>query len=85
MKFVRDANEKGTTIVLDDHSFINCQFVDCQLLYSGGDYAWDKTTFDNCQLAFQGAANRTATLLETFGLYKPHDKPIQPPSGTTVH
>jgi hypothetical protein len=85
MKFVRDANEKGTTVILDEHSFVNCRFVDCKVIYAGGDYAWENTTFVNCQLAFQGAAGRTAALLQNFGLYKPQDKPIQPPSGTTVH
>ncbi len=37
MKYIRDTNEKDTTIVLDDHFFIKCKFVDCTMVYSGGD------------------------------------------------
>lgn len=83
MKFVRDAKEKGTTIVLDGYSFVNCQFADCKLLYAGGDFAWENTTFVNCQLGFQAEAQRTITLLQFFGLYKQPTEPVKPTGSST--
>jgi len=39
---IRDLNETGQAIVLDDHFYINCTFTDCTLIYSGGDFGWLK-------------------------------------------
>ena len=73
MQFIQNKNETGSVVVLDDTSFVNCKFKNCQLLYSGGDYAWTNTMFENCQVGLQGAAGRTAALLNNFGW-----KPPQP-------
>jgi hypothetical protein len=84
MHFVTDKEENGTTVVLDNHSFVRCKFTDCYLLYSGGDYAWTETTFNNCRLGLQGAAQRTAAFLTHFGWKQPQPDIAQSPN-QTVH
>jgi hypothetical protein len=70
MKIVQDKEETGTTVVMDDTSFVNCTFTDCILIYHGGDSAWPGTSFVNCKFSLQGPAAKTAITLQTFG-WKP--------------
>ena len=87
MQAVENQTTSGVTISLDDKPFINCRFTNCTLIYSGGDYAWTNTNFDNCPLQLSGAAQRTATLLGNFGALNPGG-PISvsrnPPQAPTI-
>ena len=40
----------------------------------GGDVTWENTQFLNCQLTFDGAAQRTVAYLQNFGLMRPPEK-----------
>ena len=68
MQAVLDKNETGTTVVIDDKNFINCFFRNCTLHYSGGDFAWTDTQFENCPVKLSGAAERTSTLMAFLGI-----------------
>ena len=56
---------------MDDKRFVKCVLTDCKLVYGGGDVTWENTQFVNCQLTFDGAAQRTVAYLQNFGLMKP--------------
>jgi len=76
MQIVQDEVVSGKTVTIDEKHFVNCRYKNCTVIYSGGDYGWTNTTFENCQMTLAGAAQRTAALLGNFGLI--------PPSGGTV-
>lgn len=87
MKIVRDLEEKGATVILDDVSFINCKFTECTLIYHGGDSAWVNCQFKNCPIVLQGAAARTQNFLLGFG-WKPPEKAVEvgePENKTLLH
>lgn len=80
MKTIQNVKKTGENITLDDTHFVNCQFTNCTLSYSGADYALTNTTFNNCPFSFVGPAHRTFTLLGMMGAIKP---PVPPPAPPT--
>ena len=70
MQSVEKENQSGGIVHLDDKLFINCNYTNCQIIYTGGDFAWRNTAFNNCQLTLEGAALRTANLLSHFKLIR---------------
>ena len=84
MKIVENLQEKATTIILDDTSFINCNFDECVIVYHGGDVSFVNTHWNNCQLAFAGPASKTAAILQIFG-WRPPDKAVMPPPQAVVN
>jgi len=81
MQVIENKNDTGVTVALDDKQFVNCNFKDCTLVDTGGDFGWMNTTFDNCKINLQGAAMRAAALMGTFGM-KPIVSPTQTPPET---
>jgi hypothetical protein len=71
MQLIENQVASGKTIALDEHHFVNCTFTNCDLVYSGGDWAWANTKFENCRFSFSGSASRTVALLGNLGLIKP--------------
>ena len=48
------------TVVMDGESFVDCEFRDCRLVYSGGQApAFKGCRFDNCDWRMEGAAAST--------------------------
>ena len=89
MTTVENSKETGGVIHIDDKFFLNCQFVKCELIYTGGDFAWRNTTFVDCKLTFDGPAGRTLNFLRAFNLLKDSvgvqaGSPAVPQAGT-VH
>ena len=71
MEMIENQLVNNKTITLDEKHFVNCVYTNCTVLYSGGDWAWTNTRFENCQFTFSGAAQRTANLLGNIGVIKP--------------
>ena len=67
MQTVENQTATGATITLDDKHYVNCQFTNCRLIYSGGDYVLTETKLENCQFTLAGAAQRTVGLLAMMG------------------
>jgi hypothetical protein len=84
MKILRNVEEHGTTVVLDDCSFVDCKFTHCTVLYHGGDVGLFNTNFSDCRLILNGAAGKTAVILGCFG-WKPapewNTQPALPATG----
>lgn len=58
-------------VVLDNSIFINCTFKDCTIEFSGGDVSFfGQFQVVNSPVIYRGAAMRTLSLLQTFGMLK---------------
>ena len=65
MQVMENWQPKGITVYMDDKRFVNCVLTECRLVYGGGDVTWENTQFVNCQLTFDGAAQRTVAYCRT--------------------
>lgn len=85
MQTVENEKQTGAVVHMDNKVFINCAFTRCQMVYSGGDFAWANTVFQDCQVTLEGSAKRTAEFLSHFNLFRPEafGKPAPPPSSST--
>jgi len=85
MQTVENEKKTGAIIHLDNKMFINCTYTKCQIIFSGDDFAWRNTTFQDCQMTLEGPSLRTANLLGQFGLLRPNAKqtPVVPPTSST--
>lgn len=70
MQSIENDSKTGAVIHIDGKLFINCTFTKCQIIYSGGDFGWRNTTFNDCQVSLEGPASRTANFLRSFNLLK---------------
>jgi len=70
MQVLENWTPRGITVFMDDKRFVRCVMTECKLIYSGGDVMWENTQFVNCQLTFDGPAQRTIAYLQNFGLMK---------------
>lgn len=65
MKETRNRTIRNETIVLDNVAFRDCEFIDCQLEYSGGQFALDGVKLSgSCHFNFLDAAMRTIRFLQ---------------------
>jgi hypothetical protein len=56
------------TFVLEDSFFVNCVITDCDVFYSGGDFDWVNSKFENCRWHWRGPVPKTMQLLSLLGL-----------------
>jgi hypothetical protein len=75
METFKNENFHGKTFHLDEVVFTNCQLTDCDLYYSGGDFEWVGSNFDNCRFHWRGAAKNTLALLQAMGMLKTPTSP----------
>lgn len=85
MQTVENQSKTSEIVHVDGKMFINCVFTRCQMIYSGGDFAWANTVFNECQVTLEGPAKRTAEFLSHFNLFRPEAfaKTAPPPSSST--
>ena len=62
-----DENFEGQTVELDGNRYTRCNFINCTILYSGGEIpVLAHCNFKNETWRFEGAAERTLVLLQNF-------------------
>ncbi len=58
---------RDTSFFIDGGHFIDCTFINCQLIYQGHDEVdFDGCDFQNCEWTFDDAAGRTLGYLSTL-------------------
>jgi hypothetical protein len=78
MRILRGEEHQNETIVMDDLHLIDCKFIQCLLVYSGGECSWQNTIFVMCQLNFIGPALHTIHYLQGFGWTPPPGGELKP-------
>ncbi len=68
MRVLKDAELNDQGFILEEVVFYRCRLKNCDLFYSGGDYEWTDTHFDNCRVHWRGPAKSTFGMLKGFGL-----------------
>jgi len=68
METFRNQSFQARSFILEQVAFVKCKLTDCDLYYSGGDFDWAETAFENCRFHWQGAAKNTVALLQTMGM-----------------
>jgi hypothetical protein len=69
------------TLVLEECLFVNCVLRECDVFYSGGDFEWINTRFENCSIHFRGPALKTVQFQQAVGMLKqPQIPPMALPS-----
>ncbi|HUJ14627.1 MAG TPA: hypothetical protein VL284_12645 [Thermoanaerobaculia bacterium] len=56
------------TVVMDDRNYVNCTFTECEIVYSGGDFSWVTSLFENCKVTVTGHAGKTMAFLHHIGI-----------------
>ncbi len=75
MQIIEGRTLENQTFVLEEVVFVNCVVRKCQLFYSGGDFEWKQSSFEDCTMHFRGAAKNTVAFLRAIGLLKWEQKP----------
>ena len=70
MRVYNAENLSDQSFVLEEAVFIRCRLKNCDLFYSGGDFEWVETNFENCRFRWRGPAKTTVMLLQGIGLLK---------------
>jgi hypothetical protein len=68
MKRIENREIRDVTLDIDDTEFINCQFTNCTLVYSGGPCVF-QSQGENCRFQMKGAAANTFDLLQDLGMF----------------
>ena len=51
------------TIIIDSHTFVDCEFIGCTFLFGGGDYGFYDCVHNKCVYHFFGPALRAQQLI----------------------
>jgi hypothetical protein len=64
---IKDKVFRRETVGVDGKLFLRCSFEDCLLMYGGEKCEWETTSFNNCRVVLDGAANNTVQVLKGLG------------------
>jgi len=53
----------GTTVILDGHEYIGCEFVNCRVVVTRGNFVLKDSSFDTCTFEFGGEAANIRDLI----------------------
>ena len=72
---------RNEDIVLDATKkfYVNCKFVQCRLVYMGGDPPFVNCQFEGQHVTFGGEAARVLSFMHTMGML-PVGQPVPPPA-----
>ena len=65
----------GRRVVLDGNRYVDCLFIDCQLVYRGGACTF-QSKCRSCSWFFEGPARNTIGILRTLGILT--EEPTEP-------
>ncbi len=87
MRVLKDQALENDILDLDDTYLLNCTVKNCEIVYSGKNWAYRNTTFEDCRLTLFGAAQSTQTFLRNFGQLKEEESPLEAKSKSsdTIH
>ena len=68
METIRNQTLQGKSFVIEDVAFVNCRLSDCDLYYSGGDFDWMNSHFENCRFHWRGPAKNSLALFQSIGM-----------------
>lgn len=77
MTLVEGQTITGRRVVVDGNQYVNCLFIDCELVYRGGECKFQSTT-RRCSWFFEGPARNTIRILQELGILD--EAPRQPPA-----
>jgi hypothetical protein len=83
MRVYEDKKLSDQSFVVEEVVFIRCHLKNCDLFYSGGDFEWAETQFENCRFRWRGPSKNTLAMLQGLGLLKA-PAPGQPQIPPTV-
>jgi len=67
MTVVEGQTITGRRVIVDGNQYVNCLFVDCQLVYRGGECRFQSKT-RRCSWFFEGPARNTIGILRELGV-----------------
>lgn len=82
VKVYEDKTLDGQSFILDEVVFIRCRLKNCDLFYSGGDYEWVETHFENCRFHWRGAAKNSVGLFQALQVMSQQVPAPKPPTST---
>ena len=71
----------GRRVVVDGNQYVGCLFVDCQLVYRGGECRFQSKT-RRCSWFFEGPARNTIRILRELGVLTEEPPEPQGPFAT---
>lgn len=71
METIFGKNFKNQTVVMDERNYVQCTFTNCEIVYTGGDFAWVNSRFDHCKITITGNASKTLAFMHQVGILQP--------------
>lgn len=73
---------KEQDIVIDSKTaYIRCKFINCNVIYMGGDFQVINCQFQNCQITITGEAGKVLQFMQMVGMLQAtHIPPQVPPA-----
>jgi hypothetical protein len=63
LTLIEDTKLEGQRVVVDGKIHRNCHFLNCDVVFQGGQYHLENSTFENVNWHFEGAAGNTVLTL----------------------